>query len=760
MRYLAWFSFPFALGCAIGTYSRASIPQAAIAAGVLLLCCALCAALKRVRLRAAALALAGIAAGMLWCASYRAVVYGAALDVPEGQTELTGTVCEAPVTSDYGAYVTIRAERDGHLIKTRLYLPDDGAELRPGDRITATVTLQNVAATSSESAVYLSAKGVLLTAHTRGAYESQRPEKVPLRDRPALWRAAICARIERIFPEDTAAFMTALLTSEHATLSDADSSVLRICGVYHVVAVSGMHVSILLGFLLLAFHGHRVRALIGIPAAALFVAFIGGSPGTMRAGIVYAFALAAPLFRREADSPTSLGAALLAMLVANPMAIANVSLQLSFAATAGILLFYRPVDRALCAYLRVEALHAHCRPAAWVLRGALGVLSTTLSALVLTMPLMAYWFGTISLIAPLANLLVVPVISACFVLGLAAVGLSFVWLPAAGAAAWAASVIVRYILAVCRLLSRVPYAQVSATSPYLLMWLLFAYVVLVLVLAFRSLRRSLLPACVLALTLALCLLCANLSHAGVFGAADGEGAVSVTALDVGQGQCIVLESSGICAVVDCGGDDSPGERCAQYLLDGGVRALDALIVTHFDSDHIGGIAELLERVTVSVVYMPSYSEDASVREMLTRTVSEAGASVCTVTEDLLLSFADGTVTIFAPVSRANDNDAGLSVLLSCGEFDALVTGDMATALEERLLSLHELPDIEVLVAGHHGSRYSTGERLLAETKPEIVLISVGENRYGHPAGEMLQRAARAGAEVYRTDQCGSITVRR
>ena len=135
----------------------------------------------------------------------------------------------------------------------------------------------------------------------------------------------------------------------------------------------------------------------------------------------------------------------------------------------------------------------------------------------------------------------------------------------------------------------------------------------------------------------------------------------------------------------------------------------------------------------------------------------SGAGVFFVTEDIDLP---GGVTVFAPVSRGSDNRAGLSVLFSAGGLDALVTGDMDADLEARLLALHSLPDLEVLVAGHHGSKYSTGEALLAATAPEVVLISVGENHYGHPAGETLRRIADAGAEAFRTDQCGNITVRR
>lgn len=752
MRYLAWVSFPFAFGCVLCAYARLPLASVAVAAGVLVLLGVLFAALKRARLRAVPLVLCGLAAGLLFTASYRALIYRDA-PAPEGETGiLTGTVCGMPAESATGGSVLLRIERGGRTVKARLYMKQARPELLPGDCVSVRAQLCSVS-DDAASELYYGAKGIRFVAYERGEFSSGCPDSVPLRDRPARWRAAVGERIALIFPADTEGFLRALLIGGTEGLTEADSAALRATGVFHVVSVSGMHVSILLGFLLFAFRGRLGRAAIGIPAAAIFVAFIGGTPGVMRAGIMYAIALCAPLLRREPDTPTALGAALLAMLACNPLAVADVGLQLSFAATAGILLLYTRMDAALRKLCRVDALRAHCRPAASAAAFLLGVLATTLSALIFTVPLLAYWYGTISIIAPLANVLIVPVVSACFVIGLLAVAAAFVWLPGAAVLAWVDSWPVRYVLGTARLLARVPYAQVSALTPYLLIWLLFAYVVIVLMIAQRPLRaRPVVPICSLLLTLALSLLGTTISRA--------PRSCTVTALDVGQGQCIVFETGGLRAVVDCGGNSNAGAVCAQYLLDGGGRTLDALVLTHFDSDHVSGVPYLLGQLSVTAVYLPEFSEDAAARETIVSAALEAGTAVYTVLQDAVLSFTGGSLTVFAPVAYGGDNEAGLSALLSVGEFDALVTGDMDTALENRLLALHELPDLEVLVAGHHGSRYSTGETLLAGTLPEIVLISVGDNHYGHPADEVLARIAAIGATAYRTDECGSITVRR
>ncbi len=745
MRYVAWVSFPFALGCALCAYLTLALPAAGIAAGALAAAAVVLACLRRRKLRAAVCVLAGLAAGLLWTGAYGAMFY----DVPAAESAaVEGTVLAAPVRTDYGSYVRIRAEFGGRTVKARLYFDGAEMELRPGDRVAAEGRVRAVRPLDARRDLSFAAYGDRAAVYAKGSLSVTRPERVPLRCRPALWRMAVQEKIASVFPADTAGFLTALLTGERAGLSDEAVSDLRVCGVYHVVSVSGMHVSILLGFLLFALGGRRRRALIGVPAAVLFVAFIGGSPGVMRAGIVYAFALAAPLFSREADSPTSLGAALSLMLLADPFAVANIGLQLSFAATAGILLFYSRLNAAFVRWCHVEALRKKHRIAGRVAGFFLGVLATTASALVLTTPLMAYWFGTVSLIGPIANLLVVPVVSVCFILGILAAALAFVFPPAAMALAWADSFIVRYILAVCRVLARAPYAQIGTASPYVVLWLLFAYAVIAALCLSGPLRkRPVIPVCSVVLTLALSLLLTGLMRAGA----------SVTALDVGQGQCIVLETDGVRTVVDCGGDGSPGQICAQFLKDGGAERIDALVITHFDSDHTGGVPALLSRMDVAAVYVPAFADEPTERAAILTAAEASGAQVFVVTEDMALP---GGVTVFAPVSRGSDNRAGLSVLFCAGELDALVTGDMDADLEDRLLALHDLPDLDVLVAGHHGSKYSTGEALLAATAPEVVLISVGENRYGHPAAETLRRIAQAGAEAFRTDECGNITVRR
>ena len=234
-------------------------------------------------------------------------------------------------------------------------------------------------------------------------------------------------------------------------------------------------------------------------------------------------------------------------------------------------------------------------------------------------------------------------------------------------------------------------------------------------------------------------------------------AYRVTVLNVGQGQCVLLQSAGRTFVVDCGGSNAQdaGEQAARYLLSQGVYRVDGLILTHYDKDHAGGAMQLLSRLRVKNLFLPYLEGD----ETGAAIGQAAEGTVYYVTEDLRLTFGKACLRIFAPLSQTTSNESGLSILFTAGECDTLITGDMNEAMERRLLATHSLPDVELLVAGHHGSKNATGQALLQATRPDVVAISVGDNSYGHPAPEMLGRAAQAGALIYRTDQQGTLIFR-
>ena len=216
---------------------------------------------------------------------------------------------------------------------------------------------------------------------------------------------------------------------------------------------------------------------------------------------------------------------------------------------------------------------------------------------------------------------------------------------------------------------------------------------------------------------------------------------------------MILQSEGKTWLVDCGGswEEDAADIAAETLMSQGVFRLDGIVVTHYDDDHAGGVDELLTRIPADVVFVPGTQAEEPLA-MLAQSVQ--------IREDTVLTYGGTAMTLFRPLLTDSHNETGLCVLFQAANCDILITGDRSDFGEGLLLREVSLPPLEILVAGHHGSKSSTSEALLQATRPAIVAISVGDNPYGQPEEELLARLAQYGCAVYRTDVDGSITFRR
>lgn len=381
-------------------------------------------------------------------------------------------------------------------------------------------------------------------------------------------------------------------------------------------------------------------------------------------------------------------------------------------------------------------------------------IALTLSATVFTLPLCVYYFDTISLIAPLSNLAVLWCIPLLMGGGFLTGFLSGVAPPLAQLVAIPVAVLAKGLVAIIHWLSLRPFAALDGSSSWMRLWLLVTYLLFFL---FR-LRKPKGWKRVGWVGLSLVTLVAL-----VFGYRQtmASNAMTTQVLDVGQGQCILFVSEGHAAVVDCGGSGmvSAGDTLANALELLGIRTIDALILTHYDNDHTNGLEPLLERTTVTRIFGPTPKDASGEHKAVERLCAQYSIPWTLVTQDQTTALGAGTLTLFAPTNGSSSNDAGLVVLSSVNHFDLLVTGDLSQSTEKKFLASHRLPDIEVLVAGHHGSKNATCDKLLEATTPEVAVISVGEdNSYGHPNQDTLDRLNAHRITVYRTDLNGTITI--
>lgn len=753
MRKLVLFAVPFGIAALLCVYLLSAF-SALIIGGAAAVCCLILCLLKFEKKTAAAILAAGLAAGFLWTSGYELLHLQPAWEL-DGQTmPIAATVCNSPTQTKHGWRVQTEIQANGRRVKTLLYVEDETFNVAPGDTVHLTAKLRKTDPSRENGDYYSLSSGYVLTASGKDARITP-CDATPLRFYPAAFSIKLREALSDAVPQDAAPFLQALITGDRSGLSLQTRDEISDAGFSHVIAVSGMHVSILVGVICyLAFKRPKLSAALGIPIILFFILMTGASASVVRAGVMQILLLIAPLLRRDTDSPTSLCTAMMVILLVNPYAIASVSFQLSFAAVAGI-------------YLCSHRLYAYLTKPAWIkkmlkkkrlrrpVKFVLSCTATTLGALLFTLPLSALYFGTVSLYTLLSNLLVLGVITFCFSFGLLTGILAMIFLPAAKILGWILAWPVRYVLWTAGWISKLPFSSVSAGSAYIAAWLLFSYLFILLAVLRKEKKPVFLTCTCIFVSLAVSLLYMHLDAAW--------GTFSISVLDVGQGSCVCMNAGEFTAIADCGGSNGyeAAKTAEAYLTAAGIGEVDCLLITHYDTDHVNGVTKLLSDVSVQQIYLPDVADESGIRSKIETAAGENGTKITYVRQDITLSFEGGSMQIFAPVSYYDDNAASLSVLFSASEYDMLLTGDMDFFSEYDLMLTHRLPDVELFIAGHHGSATSSSADLLAQIKPETVIISVGAgNRYGHPTQEALERFAAIDAEVYRTDECGTITVGR
>ena len=752
MRVLATIGFSFSAGVFLAALLPWNGWQLYAAGGVLLLALAwLFAARKQKYFRRGLLILLPLAVSLAYFVGYDHLVRQPIENRCGAASDFTATVCDWPQATERGARVTVELE-GYHRARAVLYGEAELLAARPGDTVTGTAQWQSAAHFDSDDVTHFNARGVYALLYGREDVRLSAGDGDALRWLPQRAGKAFREKVAAIWDDPrVSGFLTAELTGDKSAMDDGDYLAMQETGLAHLFAVSGLHCAFLVTLLaLLISRRQRLLCAVTIPLLLFYMVMVGMSPSVVRACIMQIFLLIAPLFRRGSDPLTSLAAALLVILLCNPFAAASVSLQLSFSATLGMVLLSPRLYKLLTGWYKGK-----CRPLRAALCFVAANLSATLSAVVFTAPLTAWYFRIFVLVAPLSSLLAVPAAGWSFMAAFVTVLLGFVWLTLASLLGWISWALVRYILWIANGMMSWRYHAVYFTNPYLIYWLLFLYAAFIGCAATPDGKRKYLLASalsVLTLTAAIWVNRQDYQY----------GVLTALTLDVGQGESVILTSGGETALVDCGSSNSykdPGGLAADTLHSMGVRELSAVVVTHYHADHTNGLYEVLRRIPVQTIYLPDIEDEYGVRERLVSLAEEKGAQVTYVTKETADTLGDTVLTIYPPVQSGGDlNELGLTALASTGDFDLLITGDMSGSTEKKLVETYALPDIEVLVVSHHGSRYSSNIRFLKSVMPEAAVISVGDNNYGHPSEETLQRLLAVGADIWRTDQQGTIRI--
>ena len=748
MRKLMWFTIGFTAVCAFCAYYYVEWLLWIFAGAMLIGLILAVLGRKRSALAAIALVFLGISIGSVWFWGYDALYLSAARSADGKILPATVEITDYGYATDYGTAADGKIILNGKTFKVRVYLNGE-YQLSPSDQVYSYYSFRFTAHGGRKAETNHPGEGIYLLLYQEGGVQHHKADEVSILHYPAVWRRNLLTSITECFPEDTAGFAKALLLGDRSGIDYSLNTAFKVSGISHIIAVSGLHVSILFGLLYtLTLRRRILSGIIGIPALILFAAVVGFSPSVTRACVMQILMLLAMMTDREYDPPTALAFAVLIMLAVNPMAIISVSLQLSVGCMVGIFLFSGKIRNWLNNHKSItrERSRTLVKLYSWFSSSV----SVSISAAVITTPLVALYFGTVSLVGVITNLLTLWVISFIFYGIVLSLVLGLFWAGAASVFANLVSWLIRYVIISAKVLSGFPMAAVYTESIYIVIWLVGIYCLLAAFIMMKK-KYPLVFFCSAAISLCVAMLL-NWSEPLL----DD---IRVTVLDVGQGQCILLQSEGKTYMVDCGGDSDTiaADTAAEFLLSQGIDRLDGIILTHYDADHSAGVPYLLSRVGTDAIYLPQITDKSGTLQQLQSIYED---TVIMVKDDLVITLGTTKLTIFASETTNSGNESGLCVLFQREECDILVTGDRGEFGELLLLRRTELPKLEVLIAGHHGSAYSTGDELLAQTTPEIVIISAGlNNRYGHPAPKLLERLAKWCCIVYRTDYHGTVIYR-
>ncbi|NLV87346.1 MAG: MBL fold metallo-hydrolase, partial [Clostridiales bacterium] len=433
----------------------------------------------------------------------------------------------------------------------------------------------------------------------------------------------------------------------------------------------------------------------------------------------------------------------------------SVGLQLSFTAMFGMLTVAPAIYRAITkwAFAAGKQKGKAGLPQRFYKNTALAVLaafSSTLGALSFSTPIAALYFGYFSLIGILVNALIFALVSASFILGYLSCIIGVAWLSFGEVLGAVTSFFAELMIKIISLGAKAPYAALYTEGSAFGMWLILVYAIIILCYIFRPKKgfRPYIP-----LSLAVISLCSVII---IYEIRLEHSPDTVRIIDVGQGQSLILTSGRHTAVIDCGGKGklgNAGDTVAARLLREGRRSIDFLALTHFDDDHVNGVIRLMCRIEVERILIPPDDFERSACIEILEFAASKGVPVYVINEDSEVKAGDMELFVFAP---EDDKLKALMYLGKLKEFELMVTGDAYSSDERRLLRRQELPDVDLMIAGHHGSKYSSSEGLLKALRAEYAAVSSGYNNYGHPAPEALGRFAKAGMAVYRTDLHGDI----
>jgi len=562
----------------------------------------------------------------------------------------------------------------------------------------------------------------------------------------------------KTLPEPYATLLSSIVFGSKAAKAPIEiKDTYKKAGVAHLLVASGMHLGILVGVCLFVVKMSRAPLWLGVLITSminlLYALMTGFGPSILRAAIMAEIMLLGLLFEREKEIYTSLAISAFIILLYNPKFMFEVGFQLSFGATWS-LVYVAPV--------LVDKLK-NIMPK-WLAT----LLSAALAPVLVSTPITLYHFSQTSIIGVVTNLLLLPWVGVIVVLGFVATVLGALFLPLGELINNANLVLLWLANFIVLTLAKLPWAQVFLAPPKL-PFILGYYLALVSLV--EIIRQGKLPKLSkFHLSLVACLFGSLLIWN--IALADSFSGLTVTVLDVGQGDSILVETpSGKKMLIDAGEAEMGQRVVVPYLRRHGISRLDLVVMTHPHEDHVGGLPVVLENIKVDTVLEPGAVFKSLSYQRFKELIAKNKTKYQLARAGQVINFGQNCVAKVLhpelPLLTDNLNNVSVVIRLTYGKFSMMLTGDNEQEGEQQILTrvtsnLSPVTSIRSLIfkVGHHGSNTATAVDFLEAVSPQVAVISCGQhNKFHHPHGVTLKKLAERGIKVYRTDKNGAVVIR-
>lgn len=658
---------------------------------------------------------------------------------------MRGTAVSDLRRSDWGWSVEVGVDHvavEGEWIDVDLRVWAAGTDRPPsiqaGQTVSGRAVLDAVDPPESGFDAYLAGRGVVARASVTEFAARGPPENPWLRigasARDALRRGAGIA-----LPDREAALLLGLSIGDTSRIDAEVEEDFRASGLAHLVAVSGANVAMFLAPVLAVATrlrmGLTARVAVGVVAVAFFALLTRWEPSVLRASVMAAVALGGLWAGRPRSTGALLGASIVVLLVADPGLAGSVGFQLSVAATVGLALLAGPLANRLRAFPRPVALAAGATAAAQI-----GVT-----------PLLLLHFGVVPTVTLLANVAAFPAVAAALFGGLVASGAALMWPPVGAGLGGPAAAPLAYLIELADRMARLPLPSVTGEGPAAAA--AAAFLALLVAWRLRRTRRSRASRGAVA---AAVLAALTWSAAGL---GEASGTVTVTFLDVGQGDAAVVRGpDGATILIDAGPEP---DQVAAELAALGVRRIDLAVASHGHADHVEGFPAVLARHPVGLLLEPGCPVDSPSYRRFLDSVRNEQVPARRPRGGARMRVGDLLVQILGPDRCSPDepnNDSLVVRIVLQGVPLVLFPGDVEVPAQLELLEDGDPITAAVLKVPHHGGDTSDSEFLRA-VDAAVAVVSAGLNDYGHPHPAVLATLEAEGMAVYRTDRSGDVTVR-